>query len=216
MNQRPNVRDLLGIKRRNLKIMKMKLVLLKLQLACFLFCQTLLNMIYSTQTLYQIVIMVYYMTRYCWGFFPDFRYQKIKLKCFNASRKKVDRMYGEMIDAVSRSVRGRFEEFQRSVVFKNLPVILDVAMWPKEEEALQQYGDQAICELKEFYKALLIQNGCNIDKVLSEWNRLKVYFKLINSSFLLRFCNIISTIDVNYRSYFPMCFIVGLDLNFSC
>ena len=42
-----------------------------------------------------------------------------------------------MIDAVSRSVRGRFEEFQGSAVFKNIPVILDVAMWPKEEEALQ-------------------------------------------------------------------------------
>jgi hypothetical protein len=49
------------------------------------------------------------------------------LKGFNASRKKVDRTYGGMIDAVSRSVRGRFEEFQGSVVFKYLPVILDVA-----------------------------------------------------------------------------------------
>ena len=58
-----------------------------------------------------------------------------------------------MIDAVSRSVRGRFAEFQGSLVFKNLPVILDVAMWPKEEEALQHYGDQAI---HEFQEALLI------------------------------------------------------------
>ena len=90
------------------------------------------------------------------------------------------------------------------------------AMWPKEEDAFLQYGDQAIRELKEFYQALLIQNGCNIDKVLSEWNRLKVYFELINSSFPLRSCYIISTIDVDYKSYFPMCFIVGLDLNFSC
>ena len=62
-----------------------------------------------------------------------------------------------MIDAVSRSVRGRFEEFQVSVAFKNLPVIFDVAMWPKEEKALQYYGDQAIRELKEFYEALLPQ-----------------------------------------------------------
>lgn len=112
------------------------------------------------------------------------------MKKFNASLKKVDRTYGEMIDAVSRSVSGRFEEFQESVVFKNLPVILDVPMWPKEEEALQQYGDQAISELKEFYQALLIQNDCNTDKILSEWNRLKVYIVRVNNSlFALRFCN---------------------------
>jgi hypothetical protein len=69
------------------------------------------------------------------------------LKGFNASRKKVDRTYGRTIDAVSRSVRRRFEEFQGNVVFKYLPVILDVTTWPKEEEILQQCGDQAICEL---------------------------------------------------------------------
>ena len=114
------------------------------------------------------------MIRFWWVYFLDFHYQKTKLKCFNTSRKKVDRTYGEMINAVSRSVRGRFEEFQESVVFKNLPVILDVAMWPKEGEALQQHGNQAIRELKEFYETMIVQNGCNTDKVLSEWNRLKV------------------------------------------
>jgi hypothetical protein len=96
------------------------------------------------------------------------------LKKFNASLNKVNRTYGEMINAISMSVRGRFEEFQESVVFKNLAVILEISMWPKEEHALQQYGDQAIRELTKFYQALLTQNGCNTDKVLSEWNRLKV------------------------------------------
>ncbi|XP_046861821.1 uncharacterized protein LOC124455139 isoform X2 [Xenia sp. Carnegie-2017] len=104
----------------------------------------------------------------------DVSYQKIKLKGFNASRRKVTKTYEKMINAVSRSVQGRFEEFRVSVVFKNLPVILDFAMWPKEDEALKRYGDKAILELKEFYQALLVQNGCNIDKVVSEWNRLKV------------------------------------------
>ena len=84
-------------------------------------------------------------------------------------------MYRNIIDAVSSSVAGRFQEFQESVVFKNLPVILDVPMWPKNEESLQHYGDQAIRELKKFYNALLMQNGCKIDKVLPEWNRLKVW-----------------------------------------
>ncbi|XP_046841699.1 zinc finger protein 862-like [Xenia sp. Carnegie-2017] len=50
-------------------------------------------------------------------------------------------------------------------------------MWPKDDEALKRYGDKAILELKEFYQALLIQNRCNIDKVVSEWNRLKCHLK---------------------------------------
>ena len=114
------------------------------------------------------------MIRFWWVYFLDFRYQQTKLKCFNTSRKKVDRTYGEMINAVSRSVRGRFEEFQESVVFKKPSSHFGCCNVPKEEEALQQHGNQAIRELKEFYETVMVQNGCNTDEVLSEWNRLKV------------------------------------------
>ena len=80
----------------------------------------------------------------------------------------------KIINAVSSSVARRFQEFQESVIFKDLPIILDVPTWPKNKKSLQHYGDQVIRELPEFYNALLMRNGCKIDKVLSQWNPLKV------------------------------------------
>ena len=103
-------------------------------------------------------------------------YQNVKLKMFDASLRKIHSTYKDMISKVS--VEGRFEEFRESPVFSNLPIILDVAMWPRND-TLKQYGDNAVLKLKEFYSDLLLKNGCNVHKILSEWNRLKVINSLI-------------------------------------
>ena len=105
-------------------------------------------------------------------------YQNVKLKMFDASLRKIHSTYKDMISKVSESVEGRFEEFRESPVFSNLPIILDVAMWPRND-TLKQYGDNAVLKLKEFYSDLLLKNGCNVHKILSEWNQLKVINSLI-------------------------------------
>ena len=52
--------------------------------------------------------------------------------------------------------------------------ILDCSRWPHDDENLSSYGENEVSELCEHFDEVLSDNGCDISKVSSEWDLLKL------------------------------------------
>ena len=57
-----------------------------------------------------------------------------------------------------------------------------MSSWPREENALSTYCDEKILLVVNYYEKLLSQNGCNIEEIPPEWDRVKAYLELILKS----------------------------------
>ena len=68
----------------------------------------------------------------------------------------------------------RFKVVSTSPIFKNLTLVLDVSMWPLEDNILSSYCNNEILAVTNYYE-LLTQKGCNIFQIPTEWERLKSY-----------------------------------------
>ena len=68
----------------------------------------------------------------------------------------------------------RFKVVSTSPIFKNLILVLDVSMWPLEDNILSSYCNNEILAVTNYYE-LLTQKGCNIFQIPTEWERLKSY-----------------------------------------
>ena len=69
----------------------------------------------------------------------------------------------------------RFKVVSTSPIFENLVSVLDVSMWPLEDNILSSYCNNEILALTNHYEQLLTQNGYNIFQIPLEWDRLKSY-----------------------------------------
>ena len=54
-------------------------------------------------------------------------------------------------------------------------MILDVSLWPSNDNMLSTFCDDEIKELTEYYEILLCQNGFNTHQIPTEWDCLKSY-----------------------------------------
>ena len=52
--------------------------------------------------------------------------------------------------------------------------ILDCSRWPSEKENLLSYGESEMNELIDRFSELLMKNGCDIEKIIPEWDLLKL------------------------------------------
>ena len=62
----------------------------------------------------------------------------------------------------------RFKVVSTSPIFENLVSVLDVSMWPLEDNILSSYCNNEILALTNHYEQLLTQNGTTFFKFL--WN----------------------------------------------
>ena len=103
----------------------------------------------------------------------EHKYQGIKLLNFDASNERIKNSYSEIIDSLTSAMSNRFENLQSHPVFKNIH-ILDCSRWPKDDANLSEFGESQIKELSAHFSALLQDNGCDLDKILPEWDLLKL------------------------------------------
>ena len=76
----------------------------------------------------------------------------------------------------------RFKVVSTSSIFANLISVLDVSMWPLEDNILSSYCNDEILAVTNHYEQPLTQNGCDIFQILTEWDRLKSYIiPILNS-----------------------------------
>ena len=103
-------------------------------------------------------------------------YQNIELKEFDSNCKSLKENYEDMIIKLSACVEGRFTDLNVSPVFKNMLTILDISIWPTDENSsndLITYGDRAMEEHVVYLKSLLEKNGCNVENIPAQWDVLK-------------------------------------------
>ena len=100
-------------------------------------------------------------------------YQNIPLENFKQVNDNVGKHYDETIARLAESIGNRFSDIKASPVFENLVPLLDTKTWPKEN--MQNFGDQSIVKLIDYFKVLLEQNGAEVSEILSEWDVLKTF-----------------------------------------
>ena len=62
-------------------------------------------------------------------------------------------IYSSAITNICSKVEARFSSLLDSVIFKNIPLLLDTSAWPKDDSA--NFGDKEINELSDHFNALL-------------------------------------------------------------
>ena len=82
-------------------------------------------------------------------------------------------IYSSAITNICSKVEARFSSMLDSVIFKNIPLLLDTSAWPKDDSA--NFGDKEINELSDHFNALLEKNGCDVQSINKEWIRLKLF-----------------------------------------
>ena len=78
---------------------------------------------------------------------------------------------------ISQNVERRFENLLTSPVFLNLVSLLDISIWPIDDENLTTFGEDQILELIKHFNDILLSNSCNIYLVQTEWDRLKNHIR---------------------------------------
>ena len=101
-------------------------------------------------------------------------YQNVKLKKYNRTKNGVKQHYKETVANICTSVEERFQGILHSPIFKNIETILDTSSWPMNEDS-GSFGTKAINDVQEHFKNLLIKNGCDVEKIQTEWLILKTY-----------------------------------------
>ena len=100
-------------------------------------------------------------------------YQNIQLQNFENVKETVSSEYSKAITNVAKSMEKRFSNLSNSIAFTNMVSLLDLSLWPKNPD--NAFGDNAINDLKVFFNELLINAGCNVNLIMSEWTILKIY-----------------------------------------
>jgi hypothetical protein len=57
---------------------------------------------------------------------------------------------------------------------------LDIQLWPKDGDI--SFGDGAVSDLLNLFKNRLDKNGCDVDKIVTEWDTLKTFVQPLVSS----------------------------------
>ena len=103
----------------------------------------------------------------------EYFYQDIKLHKYETTIARARDIYSSTITNICSKVEARFSSLLDSVIFKNIPLLLDTSAWPKDDSA--NFGDKEINELSDHFNALLEKNGCGVQSINQEWIRLKLF-----------------------------------------
>ena len=106
-----------------------------------------------------------------------FYYQDVKLSKYTDKKKTVSTFYVGCIMQISQNVERRFKNLLTSPVFLNLVSLLDISIWPIDDENLTTFGEDQILELIKHFNDILLSNSCNIYLVQTEWDRLKNHIR---------------------------------------
>ena len=102
-------------------------------------------------------------------------YQELKLVNVEIHKKSVSASYKEIITKLAEKMEDKFKVVSTSPIFENLISVLDVSMWPLENNILSSYCNDEILAVTSHFERLLTQNGCDIFQIPTEWDRLKSY-----------------------------------------
>ena len=101
------------------------------------------------------------------------KYQGIKLLNYDVSSESIKNSYNDIIKSLTDNNSKWFANLQLHLVFKNIN-ILDCSRWLSEKENLLSCGESEVNELVDHFSELLMKNGCDIDKIIPEWDLLKL------------------------------------------
>ena len=100
----------------------------------------------------------------------EYFYQDIKLHKYETTIVRAMDIYCSAITNIYSKVEARFSSLLDSVIFKNIPLLLDTSALPKDDSAI--FGDK---EINDHFNALLGKNGCDVQRINKEWIRLKLF-----------------------------------------
>ena len=83
----------------------------------------------------------------------EYFYQDIKLHKYETTIARARDIYSSAITNICSKVEARFSSLLDSVIFKNIPLLLDTSAWPNDDSA--NFGDKEINELFDHFNALL-------------------------------------------------------------
>ena len=103
----------------------------------------------------------------------EYFYHDMKLHKYETTIARARDIYSSTITSICSKVKARFSSLLDSVIFKNIPLLLETSAWPKDESA--NFGDKEINELSDHFNVLLEKNGCDVQSINEEWIRLKLF-----------------------------------------
>ena len=90
----------------------------------------------------------------------EYFYQDRKLRKYETTIARLTDIYSSAIMNICSKVEARFCSLLDSVIFKNIPLLLDTSVWPKDNSA--NFGDKEINELSNHFNAVRIKwLGCS-------------------------------------------------------
>ena len=103
----------------------------------------------------------------------EYFYQDIKLHKYETTIARARNIYSSGITNICSKVEARFSSLLDSVIFKNIPLVLDTSAWPKDDSA--NFGDKEINKFFDHFNALLEKIGCGVQSINKEWICLKLF-----------------------------------------
>ena len=82
----------------------------------------------------------------------------------------------KVLSAVQGCLNKRFSNFIHSEILNTMKVI-DPSNWPIKREELDSYGNAEIGKFMQHFDIVLKANDCDKDKILAEWQKLKIDIK---------------------------------------
>lgn len=82
----------------------------------------------------------------------------------------------KVLSAVQGFLNKRFSNFIHSEILNTMKVI-DPSNWPIKREELDSYGNAEIGKFMQHFDIVLKANDCDKDKILAEWQKLKIDIK---------------------------------------
>ena len=80
--------------------------------------------------------------------------------------------------SVIACIERRYANMETDPVVSKSGVVLNCQLWPRHDSsALTDHGNSEILSLAEHFSETLKKNGCDVDKLLPEWVKLKRYIK---------------------------------------
>ena len=102
----------------------------------------------------------------------EYFYQDIKLHKYEITIARARDMYSSTITNICSKVEARFSSLLDSVIFKNIPQLLDKSAWPKNDSA--NFGDKEINELSDHFN-VLFEKMAVMFKVLTKSGSFKAF-----------------------------------------
>ena len=104
-------------------------------------------------------------------------FERVIFKSSGQTMELYDRKRGDFIESVVACIQQRYKSFETDPVICNCRTILSCPHWPRENMALGDYGNEEVTVLGNHFSEVLVANGCLVERLLSEWIKLKRHVK---------------------------------------